>query len=65
MKNYDAIMAILTQYLKDNPSIRFGQALFNLNITKFQNNINPERCNNLLRDIYNDTDEQILKRMSP
>ncbi len=62
MKQNEVILSILTQYLKDNPTIRFGQALFNLNINKLSKWDNHFH---LLEDIYNDTDEQILKRMTP
>lgn len=67
MKNSEAILAILQQYLKENPTIRFGQALFNLNINQFYGSPdaygNKTEYGHVLRDIYNDTDETILKRM--
>lgn len=58
-QEHKTILTIIEQYLKDNPSIRFGQALFNLNINEFK----MADTNQLIRDIYNDTDDQILKRM--
>ncbi len=62
MKDSDIILSIIQQYLKDNPSIRFTQALFNLNINQFGGiDINSER--QLLRDPYNDTDKQVLERI--
>ncbi len=60
---HKAILSIIEQYLKDNPSIRFCQALFNLNINMFQNERDPALAGNLLRDPYNDTDKQVLERM--
>ena len=59
----EIIIQTLTQYLEKNPDIRFAQALFNLNINEFSNKKNPDKDNFLLRDIYNDTDMKILKRM--
>ena len=56
------IVKILSDYLEENPSIRFGQALHNLSITMF-NTSDPEDCGFLLKDIYNDTDEEILERI--
>ena len=44
-----------------NPNQRFGQILFNLAINQFKNSCNNE---NELRDIYNDSDEQILERIN-
>lgn len=58
-QEHKIILTIIEQYLKDNPSIRFGQALFNLNINQFK----MADTNQLIRDIYNDTDDQILKRI--
>lgn len=62
-ENAKAILSILTQYLQDNPEIRFGQALFNLKINQFEDQWEPSRKDFLLRDIYNDSDDSILKRM--
>lgn len=57
------ILKILTKYLENNPTIRFGQALTNLNINEFADKKNPHHKNYLLRDIYNDSDEDILARI--
>ena len=57
------ILSILEQYLVENPCIRFSQALFNLRINQFANSENPEKENLNLRDIYNDTNDEILKRI--
>ena len=53
------IIQKLTQYLEDHPGIRFGQALFNLDINEFNKDGSL-----IYRDIYNDSDEEILKRVS-
>ena len=60
---HKAILNILEKYLKEHPEIRFGQALFNLNINEFADKDNPSNKNHLLRDIYNDLDENILNRI--
>lgn len=57
------IIKAITEYLQDNPDQRFGQVLFNLNITHFASSP-PELDHYLLRDIYNDSDETILNRIS-
>tara|TARA_X000000368_G_scaffold186188_1_gene146982 strand:- start:9554 stop:9985 length:432 start_codon:yes stop_codon:yes gene_type:complete len=53
------IIQKLTQYLEDHPGIRFGQALFNLDINEFNKDGSL-----IYRDIYNDSDEEILKRVN-
>jgi len=58
------ILAILEHYLEKNPTIRFGQALANLNINMFANVESPEKALYNLKDIHNDTDEEILKRIN-
>jgi len=55
----DAIKAELTR----DPSLRFGQALFNLQINLFVNPKSPESSDYRMRDIHSDTDEEILKRI--
>jgi len=57
------IAELLKQYLIKYPDIRFGQALFNLNINQFADPDNPEACNHYLRDIHSDSDDAILKRV--
>jgi hypothetical protein len=52
------ILEKLKEYLKQNPSQRFGQAIFNLGINEFKQNEEYQ-----LRDIYNDNDSDILKRI--
>ena len=57
-----AILNIISDYLHINPNIRFGQALFNLGITEFATK-DPFMCNHQLKDIYADTDSEILQRI--
>ncbi|WP_374549708.1 hypothetical protein [Flavobacterium sp.] len=55
------ILDLIKAYSEKNPNQRFGQILFNLAINQFKNSCNNE---NELRDIYNDSDEQILERIN-
>ena len=55
------IVDLIKAYSEKNPNQRFGQILFNLAINQFKNSCNNE---NELRDIYNDSDEQILERIN-
>ena len=57
------IIRRITEYLEKYPDQRFGQALFNLNINEFEKPFKLDK-DNKLRDIYNDTDLQILQRMN-
>lgn len=57
------IMDAIGKYLERNPELRFGQALYNLNINEFADKKNPERKGHLLRDIHEDSDEKILERI--
>lgn len=56
----------LRKYLGANSEIRFGQALFNLGINQFAEIQSPKTYNQdlHLRDIYNDSDIEILKRIN-
>ena len=58
------IMEIIEAELNKSSHLRFGQVLFNLNINQFADEVNPENKNHLLRDIYNDQDIEILKRIA-
>lgn len=60
---HQKIINTITKYLEDYPEIRFGQALFNLNINEFANKDNPERENHRLRDIHSDSDKKIIERL--
>jgi len=62
-ENAKEIIQLITGYLEANPGIRFGQALFNLNINEFEDQQDPSRKGFLLRDIYNDSDKRILNRI--
>jgi hypothetical protein len=52
------ILDKLQTYLENNPNQRFGQALFNLAINEFKENVEFQ-----LRDIYGDADSEILNRI--
>lgn len=58
-----AIMLVIQNYLENNKGVRFGQALFNLNIIQFANKQNPAEKDFMLRDIYNDHDFDIMQRI--
>jgi hypothetical protein len=62
-ENAKAIISMLAEYLDKHPESRFGQALFNLNVNQFEDQQDPSRKDFLLRDIYNDSDVKVLKRM--
>ncbi|GAC1661332.1 MAG: hypothetical protein NVS9B7_29300 [Flavisolibacter sp.] len=57
------IIKLLSEYLEQNPTIRFGQALTNLGINEFYDKAIPDYYDYSLRDIYNDSDERILNRI--
>ena len=51
------ILNIIANYCKEKPNQRFGQILFNLNINEFKKDSEE------IRDVYNDTDKNILERI--
>lgn len=55
------IVELISMYLAENPSQRFGQALFNLGINEFPKNSKPEDSG--LRDIHADKDTAIQGRI--
>lgn len=65
-KEHQIIINLIGQYLEKNPELRFGQALFNLDINQFKKKkpsntkeyVPPE-----MRDIYNDDDTEIIGRI--
>lgn len=61
-KEAKEILKLIEGYLVKNPSCRFTQALFNLEINEFADK-NYDRKNCLLRDIFSDTDERVLNRI--
>ncbi|MFB3387244.1 hypothetical protein [Flavobacterium sp. LAR06] len=62
-QEHKLILELLESYLEKNPSQRFGQALFNLNINEFNETIDSRNPNYTLRDIYNDNDSATLERI--
>jgi hypothetical protein len=60
---HKTIINLISDYLEKNPEQRFSQALFNLSINQFSNQENPEEIKFLLRDIYSDSDEDVIKRI--
>lgn len=63
-QDYSIILYHLTEYLQQFPEIRFGQALFNLNINQFADQQVPENKDFLLRNNHHDSNESILKRLN-
>ena len=57
-KTQKEILDIISKYATENPSKRFGQIIFNLDINQFDKNKEF-----IIRDIHNDSDEEILKRV--
>ena len=51
------ILKVLTEYLEENPEIRFGQALINLNI------LQNEKDKNVVFDPFSDESVDIYQRM--
>lgn len=62
-KEHKEIIDLISTYLEYDPKLRFGQALFNLKINEFQKSTDPRNPNYNLRDIHNDNDADILKRI--
>ena len=62
-REHKLIIERLNQYLENHPDQRFGQAIFNLGINEFQKTTDPRNPNYNLRDIYNDSDSEINKRI--
>lgn len=57
------ILEYIKKHYEEYPDQRFGQILFNLDISQFKNKENPEKNNFSLRDIYNDIDSDIIERI--
>ena len=53
----EKILEVLTKYLEENPEIRFGQALINLNV------LQNEKDKNVVFDPFSDESVDIYKRM--
>ncbi|BFP40029.1 hypothetical protein FGF1_08740 [Flavobacteriaceae bacterium GF1] len=62
-KEHKLIIEKINQYLENHPDQRFGQAIFNLGINEFQKTTDPRNPSYNLRDIYNDSDSEINKRI--
>lgn len=62
-KEHSAIIELITQYLREHPNQRFGQALFNLGVNEFVDKANPVNKDYRLRDIYSDSDAAIRLRI--
>ena len=57
------IMKLIEEYLEKNPNQRFGQALYNLGVNEDDGKWKPETGSIKLRDIFYDTDEEVLERI--
>lgn len=62
-KEHQKIIDLITAYLEKNPTQRFGQALFNLNINLFLDEENPSQKDYNVRDIHVDKDNEIIERI--
>ncbi len=62
-QEHKIILKLLESYLEKNPSLRFGQALFNLQINEFQKTTDPRNPNYNIRDIHGDSDLKIIERI--
>lgn len=62
-QEHKLILKLLESFLDKNPSQRFGQALFNLNINEFQKTTDPRNPNYNIRDIHGDSDLLIIERI--
>ncbi len=62
-KEHKIIIEKIHLYLENHPDQRFGQAIFNLGINEFQKTTDPRNPNYNLRNIYNDSDSEINKRI--
>ncbi len=57
-KEHNILLEYLKAHLEQNPSERFGQAIFNLGINEFVSDEDDQ-----LRDIYYDKDSDIIDRI--
>lgn len=62
-QEHKIILELLESYLEKNPSQRFGQALFNLQINEFKETTDPRNPNYTIRDIHGDDDLAIIERI--
>ena len=62
-KEHKEILDLISDFLSNHYSQRFGQAIFNLGIKEFVNKTAPTKEEFKIRDIYNDSDKAILERI--
>lgn len=62
-KEHQEILDLISDYLSNHYSQRFGQALFNLRVNEFVNKSIPEKEGFRVRDIHGDSDTQIIERI--
>lgn len=60
---HQEILDLISDYLAENPSLRFGQALFNLGVNEFANKSDPAKEDFKIRDIHADFDDEIIRRI--
>ena len=58
------ILNAIEEALNRDPELRFGQALFNLDINGFINPDNPAEADYRMRDIHADKDSAIIERIN-
>ncbi|WP_027421230.1 hypothetical protein [Crocinitomix catalasitica] len=62
-EEHKEILTAIEKALNRDPELRFGQALFNLQITEFVNPQNPAEADYRMRDIHADKDIDIITRI--
>lgn len=62
-RKHQQILDLISEYLSMYYDQRFGQALFNLKINEFIDKTTSTEENFVLRDIYNDSDDEIIERI--
>ena len=63
-KEHRIILNAIEEALNRDPELRFGQALFNLDIYGFINPDNPDEADYKVRDIHADKDSTIIERIN-
>jgi len=61
-KEHAIILDLIRQYLEDKPTLRFGQALFNMGILDQEKKLDESGIHRP-RDIHADQDQQIISRI--
>ena len=62
-EEHQEIIDLISEYLTKHPEQRFEQAIFNLGINEFKNQEHPEKEDYRIRDIHNDSDSLIIRRI--